>query len=382
MKITFIGTDLSLNGISRTYFLAKVLSREHEVEIVGATSRCGGHDIWPPIDTGEVEFKPIYTSYKYPAFLKAVPKIFRAITGDVVYAQSLQLPSFGLALVYRAFHGTPVIVDSDDWEFSRKKGDPPWTHYIRGNRHIRSPSHKWLMEKLAGRADGKTCTNSLLQKRFGGDIIVHSKDTDFLDPEQYNGTALKEKLGLKDKQVILFMGTPRPHKGLEDLIEAVKRIDRKNVVLVFVGVDFDDPITQTWETLGSTIDLRLIELQPHHMTVHFLAMADVVAIPQKRMSYAMEQVPSKLFDAMAMARPIVTTRVSDIEKMLDGRGWVVDPDSPKQLASAIEYILDNPTEAKSMGKRAREKCIAHYSWNTAAPQLEQVIRAAMSNGQG
>lgn len=378
MKITFIGTDLSLNEVGRTYLLAKVLSRNHEVEIVGLTSLIGGYDIWPPVDNGEIVYKPIRASYTYPGFLRAIPKVFEAITGDLVYAQSLQVPSFGLALLYRAKHKTPVILDNVDWEFPRSTGTPHWTHYIRGNRHVRSPFHRWLMEKLISRADAVTCSNLFLQKMFGGEIIVHGKDTTLFDPSLHDPSKSKAQHGLLGKEVILFLGTPRPHKGLDDLIEAVKRLDRKNTVLLIVGADFGDPITSTLKALGSSIDLRFTGIKPFLEIPSILAMADVIAIPQQETLYSMGQLPAKLFDAMAMACPIISTRVSDIEEILNGCGWVVDPNSPSQLAEAIEYVLDHPIVAETMGRKAREKCISNYNWDCMALQMERTLRVATS----
>jgi len=98
-------------------------------------------------------------------------------------------------------------------------------------------------------------------------------------------------------------------------------------------------------------------------------MADVVVIPQKRNFSTIGQIPAKVFDAMAMARPIIATNVSDLPEILDGCGWIVEPENPKQLAETIQYVLNNPEEAEEMGWKARQKCIEKYSWDA----MEKVL---------
>jgi glycosyltransferase involved in cell wall biosynthesis len=85
-------------------------------------------------------------------------------------------------------------------------------------------------------------------------------------------------------------------------------------------------------------------------------------------------VPAKIFDAMAMAKPIIATNVSDIPEILDSCGWIVEPENPRQLAETIKYVFEHPVEAKENGKKAREKCKREYSWNTMEKILIEVFR--------
>jgi glycosyltransferase involved in cell wall biosynthesis len=83
----------------------------------------------------------------------------------------------------------------------------------------------------------------------------------------------------------------------------------------------------------------------------------VVVIPQRKTSDTVGQMPAKIFDAMAMAKPIVSTRVSDIPEVLGDTGYLVDPGDVEQLASAINHVFSHPEEARLKGKQARERCI-------------------------
>jgi glycosyltransferase involved in cell wall biosynthesis len=105
----------------------------------------------------------------------------------------------------------------------------------------------------------------------------------------------------------------------------------------------------------------------------YLVAADVVAVPQRETMDTVGQVPAKLFDAMALARPIVSTSVSMIPEILDGCGLVVEPGDVSALAGAIKRLLDNAEEAAALGQRARERCEARYSFRVARATLFPLI---------
>jgi len=75
-----------------------------------------------------------------------------------------------------------------------------------------------------------------------------------------------------------------------------------------------------------------------------------------------------------MAKPIIATAVSDLSEILDGCGWVVEPENPEKLAEAIQYVFDHPEEAKEIGWKAREKCIEKYSWDAMEEILIKIFR--------
>lgn len=58
---------------------------------------------------------------------------------------------------------------------------------------------------------------------------------------------------------------------------------------------------------------------------------------------------------MAMVKPIIATTVSDILEILDGCGWIVEPENPRQLAKTIQYVFDHPVEVKEKGQKGARR---------------------------
>ena len=78
------------------------------------------------------------------------------------------------------------------------------------------------MEALSELSDAVMVSNTFLQDRFGGEITPHVRDTEAFDPDRFDGRAARVEHGIPtDSTVVMFSGTPRPHKGVEELLKAV-----------------------------------------------------------------------------------------------------------------------------------------------------------------
>src|SRR5260370_767593 len=124
--------------------------------------------------------------------------------------------------------------------------------------------------------------------------------------------------------------------------------------------------------------LRVIGPQPFSTLPRFLALADVVVLAQRRNRIGTAQLPAKVFDAMAMARPVIATRVSDLPEVLEGCGVIVEPNSIVELAQAIARLMANPEERSRLGSRARQRFVDQFSEDVVAPRLASVVDEAMA----
>lgn len=384
MKISILTPDLSDNCLGRAHLLAKILQRRYEVEIVGPIF---GNDIWEPVaDDKSITYKSVKIGGRFKPYLQ-IRKLIKKIDGDVIYAHKPFFTSFGIGLLKKVIQKKPLILDMDDWEMGFKKESNKKLSLFRSIKSLVSSSlflygmgSYWnilFMEKLVHFSDEITVSNTFLKEKFGGTIICHGRDTKNFDPKRFNKDLVREKYGIeKSKKIVMFFGTPRPHKGIEDLIKAISVIKDQKVVLVIVGFNASDQYSNNLLiTIQETLANRFkgFGLQHFEKVPEFLAMADVVAIPQRKNFATMGQMPAKVFDAMAMAKPIIVSNISDLPETLDGCGWIVKPENKEQLAETIQYILDNPEEAEEMGNKARQRCIEKYSWDVMEEILLKVF---------
>lgn len=377
MKVSILCFDCSDNAAGRADLLARLLSPEYDVEVVGP---CFDGGVWVPVSDSPVKYRTLPGS-RYPGFLRAIPKLVKLADGDVLYASKPRPTSLGIGLLARLGRCRPLLLDIDDWEvgFFYRSG---WWGRIGRFLNLANPNGlpwTWLVERLVGRAEAITVASRFLEARFGGTLIPHARDTDLWRPDRYTPGPGRERLGVGAERVVMFLGTPRSHKGIDDLAESVRILGRPDLVLAVIGCDPGSSAGRRLASLGRSV--RLIPEVPFADVPFYLAAADVVAIPQRLGPDTVGQVPAKIFDAMALARPVVSTRVSMIPEILEGCGVLVEPGAPAELARTLGWLLDHPAEARVLGDRARERCVARYSYAAVRPVLVRLIEEALARGR-
>ena len=370
MKISVLAFDLSDNATGRADLLARLLAPRWEVEVVGPRF---GTAVWRPAIGGTVSHRALAVdgARRYPRFARLWRDLLARADGDVLYASKPRPTSYGAALLARRQRRRPLLLDIDDWEvgFFRRAG--AWGTLGRA-LNLRNPNGlpwTWLMERLAGRADGLTVASRFLQRRFGGTLITHVRDTEAWDPARYDRAEARARLGVGAERVVMFLGTPRGHKGVDDLVEAVGQLGA-GVRLVLVGADLEGEAARRW---AARPWVRLVGEIAFDDVPRYLVAADAVAVPQRATSDTVGQVPAKIFDAMALARPIVSTAVSMIPEILEGCGVLVPPGDVIALAASLRRLLDDPDGAAELGRRARARCEQHYSFSAARAALYPLV---------
>lgn len=157
------------------------------------------------------------------------------------------------------------------------------------------------------------------------------------------------------------------------MLEAVSRLGDPHLRVLVVGSFRHDPRYR--ERLLDRYGPRLILMGPHPHTEMplFLAAADVVVLPQRPTRATMAQVPGKVFEAMAMARPVVATAVSDLPEILDGCGVIVLPGSTEERGHALERLLTDTENARALSREARRRCEQYYSWDARERILDEKL---------
>ncbi len=389
MKVSIIASDLSSSGAGRwggavrPFLLAQALQKLNcEVEIVGFVDE----DNVEIASSSEIPIVAIAAHKTYPKFLLSAKKLLDKISGDLIYAYKVKPTSLGLALLKKMQSDRPVFLDIDDWELSWHGGDK-WKYrptlkqlakdILKPDGAFRQPDHpfylKWS-ESLVSKADVVTLHTQFLKERFGGVYLPNGKDISLFDPSLYEPETSRERYNLKDYRILMFPGAPRKYKGVEDVLMALDYLNEPDLKLVIVGGspydNYDRELMQKWEN-------RIIKMPKHPATEMpaIVAAAHIVVVPQRDTPAAKAQFPLKLTDGMAMAKPIIATRVGDIPEILGDTGYLVDPSSPEQIAEQIKLIFNDENAANIKGQQARERCVKYYSIDAMATILSGLIES-------
>lgn len=182
-------------------------------------------------------------------------------------------------------------------------------------------------------------------------------------------------LGLSGHDVVMFLGSPQPWKGVHVAAAAMSLMSHR-ATLAVIGADASDSYTRR---IRSFPHVAVFAPRPISELPFLIQAADVIVIPQEPEAKASRQLPSKLLDAMAAGKPVIATAVGDLPEILGHRrGMIVPPADPLALAQAMDRVLDTPGLAAAMGKRARTWCVQHASYGVVRAQLECVLSEAIS----
>ncbi len=362
MKITILSHNLSSNAAMRAHRLALAARQFAEVTLIGPIESRG---LWPALPAADwIQSVP---ECRLPKFAGSFLQLVERCDGDVLIAVKPQLASYGAALVAAEQRRRPVILDLDDLDTAFAPREE-WAAKpaMADLRRPASAVYVSLLTAATGAARAITVTSTALQQRFGGTLVHQGCATEMFDPARIDRAAARREFGFKGPTV-LFVGTPRWHKGLRPLARAVAKVPGARLAVASRETDLKE---KDW----ARFPIDRIPMLPYSDVPRLIAAADVVAIPQMDTEVSRFQMPMKAYDCMAMGVPIVASTVSDLPTLLEGCAKLVPPGEPKALAEALREILAKPEEAKAMAARAREKCLANYTMSHVAAALREVVR--------
>lgn len=378
-SISLFVHNLGTNPVARVLPFVNALKEiGYEVQILGFLIG-EDRDVHIPY-RDEIDPVVIQTSLRTSELFPNIRRLAHAATGDVIYSFKPLVTTFAPAYyAARIVQNRPLLLDVEDEEVYLDQSwdlDATWRKLFRGWRLGISWKYTRLLQLFRWGIDAVTVVSTELQDRYGGTIIRHGPNENQFSPDPYVGKEeqLREKWGLpQDRKLAVFTGTPRPHKGVKVLVDALRLDKCGDWDFVLVGPDENEFVSYARTKLPERS--HLLGPHPYKQIPEILSIADAIPIPQKKTAFAAAQVPAKLLDAMAMARPIVASRIGDLPEILGGenRGWLVSPDSPAVLSDALQEIGENPEEAKGRGQKARQWYIENASTTAIAEQLSDIL---------
>lgn len=331
--------------------------------------------------------------YRWPEYYWESRKIEHAVRGRLVIAVKAYMNTVSVALRLKRKKQVKVVTFLDEWDGAVLEGLTKCRRlgrFIRQAHHPLDDAYYPLVERKISSSSLVLSTTHALQQRFGGEVISMGVDTRRFCPQSPGQLdRLRVELGLANKKTIVFGGVVRPHKGVEDILEAIVRCARSDVVLLVAG-----PITDHLRHLCADERYRSLivvagaslENDPDGINravnaklPMYLDLADVMMLPLRDNPLAQSQMPIKIFEAMAMAKPIIATMVADLPRVLEGCGALTPAGDTPALAAALADLLSDTDRCTRMGRAARERCERYYSYEAAGAHLRGLLDPLLKN---
>jgi len=195
-----------------------------------------------------------------------------------------------------------------------------------------------------------------------------------------DGHEKKRQLGLDPRDVLVgFIGWLLPIKGPMHLLNAMDKVWHKHsgVSLVFVGkgqLEADLKI----KAAGMPMADRVSFLGWRQDVAEIMQLLDILVVPSLN-----EGMGRVLVEAMAAAKPVVASLTGGIPDLVrhNETGLLVPPGNQAALAESIQWLIENPEDARLMGLKGRQRC-EQFSLQAMIEKLDKLYRDLLGEEQG
>ena len=189
--------------------------------------------------------------------------------------------------------------------------------------------------------------------------------------------ALAARWGISGKFVVGYVGTLGMAQGLEVVVHAADHLRNSDIHFLFVG---EGARRDELEALVKKLDLSnvtFVGMVPAEVAADYLALSDCVVVPLKPSKLFDVSMPSKIFEAAAMEKPIILSARGYSAEVLQRyqAGLVVEPGNPEALAGAIASLRQDDQMQKRFQTGCASLAAAFDRLSLADLMLAEIQRA-------
>ena len=186
-----------------------------------------------------------------------------------------------------------------------------------------------------------------------------------------NQSIARQRVGIHEKQVILYVGRIEPLKGIDVLLEAAALLDGSDEIRVLIvggspGNDSElDRLKALTTELGIESMVTFTGAIKQNKLPDYYSAADVFVLPSHSESFGLAAL-----EAMACGAPVVVSRVGGLKTFIDNgeTGYLVPWRCPEPFVQRLEMLLANPLLREAMGRAARAKAL-QMGWGHTADRM-------------
>jgi glycosyltransferase involved in cell wall biosynthesis len=182
----------------------------------------------------------------------------------------------------------------------------------------------------------------------------------------------REKWGLKDSIIVLFVGQLKAFKGVPYLLQAAKKIVPNNPNVMFVIKTWNPDLLLDYKYMVQRFNIEknvlfITNATSHEDLVDIYHSCDIYVHPSLA-----ECLSLAILEAMACVKPVIATDVGGTAyEIIDGKtGFLVKTSNAKQLEERIGELVKSEKLRKKMGTEGYQRVIDFFSLKAISGKLE------------
>jgi glycosyltransferase involved in cell wall biosynthesis len=211
---------------------------------------------------------------------------------------------------------------------------------------------------------------------------MNGVDRELFSPQEKDA-ALIDKYGLQDRWICSYIGTIGMACALDVVLRAariLKQRNRNDIVFLLVG---DGAVCEVLRAEARRLELENVIFtgrQDKSMIPSFLSISDACLVHLKKAELFTSVMPSKIFEAGGMAKPIIMGVRGCAAEIVDDAqmGLHMEPENEGDLVGAVEKLVDEPLLAKTLGLSGHGYMVTHFDRSTLATEYMHILEDAAS----
>jgi glycosyltransferase involved in cell wall biosynthesis len=227
-------------------------------------------------------------------------------------------------------------------------------------------SARWLSKRISGIADGIIVISSHLQDKFRD--LTRGKVPILLRYISVDTARISYTQPFSSSEISLFYaGIFGVKDGVENLLEAFDSLapSYPRLRLVLSGGRGPERMRKILDRIKSSPfhdRIKYAGYLPEEEYYRLLSSVDIPCVPRVDSLYANAGFPFKLGEFLASGKPVIASRVSDVEKFISDRehAILINPGSIDDIVSGVRYLIENPDRAIQIGINGRKKAVEKF----------------------
>lgn len=186
-----------------------------------------------------------------------------------------------------------------------------------------------------------------------------------------NKDLLKDEVIPKNSKIIVYVGVIGPGRGLISLLHAMTRLNSETILILLGYGILKQDIPNLVQKLNLSGRVLMPSPVPPDQVIQAISFADIGVAPIENICESYFQcLPNKVFEYLLAGLPIAVSNFPEMSKLVKEHqvGEVFDPESPDDIASAINKVLNNQEKYAAL-KRNVKKFSMNNHWDIEVKKL-------------
>lgn len=210
------------------------------------------------------------------------------------------------------------------------------------------------------------------------EIVYNGVETDKYCPDEEIRINLRNKLEINKNDIVIgYIGTISEYEGLEYILECLRNLKDKNYKVRFILIgdgQYKDKILEIAKDLKIGNYFDYLGKMKVDEVIKYYNVFDIIAYPRKNNILCQSTSSYKVFEAMAMGKPIIVSNLSAYDEIITDEvtGLYCDTEDERSLETKLIKLIENKELREQLGNNARKWVKENREWQRIGEKMRDI----------